>query len=507
MGGGASPDPFPVGLRTFGVWEPLTGERFDFSVWYPSRIPSSENILEGWVVAAGKRGRIVSGFFPVVLLSHDTAGGRFAHNDIAAALASGGMIVIAPTHSGDNQNSSSGLYKVETLHTRPQNMLRALETVLGSPDFAPHADESRIGLLGVGAGAITALQLAGAVPDFSHITAYCRNAPEDDAYCTPWGEKRLALIDAEMKGVMQKRGTGAYAPPLDLLAPELISVPVPPELLRPPAEDAGRKPGLWQRLFGDDVDEEGDAETVVAPQAEPHAPDAAHPVDIERERDGEAMPGNVTEGEAQDAENGAAAASAERGAAAAGGPNITGTTSTAGASNPAAQASPPKAGAGLYPEEPVRKPKTVDGTIIFHRPAALRTLRGIVLVAPAGGMLFSREALASVAVPVAVVEAGKDSLYPPEYHSAPYVSRLPLLPLRLRLDRADHFSLFAGCSADTMNTLSAICGRVVGDEREALAKERDAFIVPFFQSVLGGPLSVPPPSGLAAVAPLDVDGR
>lgn len=474
--GGSAPEPFPVGLRTFGVWEPDTGERFDFAVWYPSRVPSSENILEGWIVNAGKRGRIVQGFFPVVLLSHDTAGGRFAHNDIAEALASGGMIVVAPTHSGDNQNSSSGLYKAETLRARPLNMLRALETVLASPDFAPHADESRIGVLGFGAGAVTAMQLAGAEPDFSGIGGYCLNVSVPDAYCAPWGEQRLLRVGPDMDQLRREKGADYFTPALDMLAPELMSVPVPPEILERHAAEgrAQRKNGLWQRLFGGEEDE-----TPSDPESVPQGRDDQAQGQPAREANGLAVTAPEAVAEAL-------------------------TAVSAGGAAPDAKDSSPEATpheTGLYPEEPVRKPRIVDGIPVFHRPAATRAIRGIALVAPAGGMLFSRESLAVVSVPAAVVEAGRDALYPPEFHAAPYISRLPLLPLRLRLPHADHFSLFAGCSKDTMNSLSAICGRIRGDEREALARERDAFLTSFFQSVLGGPLAVPPPSGLAALAP------
>lgn len=477
--GGSSPDSFFAGLKTFGVWVPKTGERFDFSVWYPSRVEASENVLEGWIVKAGKRGRIVEGFFPVVLLSHDTGGGRFAHNDIAASLAAAGMIVIAPTHSGDNQNSSSGLYKAETLRTRPVTMLRALETVLESPDFAPHVDESRIGVLGVGAGAVTALQLAGAVPDFSDIEAHCRTLPVADAYCAPWSENRLTRLGPDMERLRQEQGDICFSPPLDLFAPVLVSVPVPPELLeqRDSTGEKQSKSGFWHRLFGKD-ENDASAEFDTAGSAPP----------------------------AQGGENGEPQI-AQEGSLDEGGDSADFLADSGEGNHGATQGTPPAQSAAMQAREeliaiePSLKPKMMDGELVFCRPAKVRAIRGIALVAPAGGMLFSRESLAAILAPVAIVEAGKDTLYPPEYHAAPYVSLLSRLPVRLHLPNVDHFSLFARCSADTANTLSAICGNIRGDARQALARERDAFLVSFFQSVLGDVRPVPAPSGLAATAP------
>lgn len=112
--------------------------------------------------------------------------------------------------------------------------------------------------------------------------------------------------------------------------------------------------------------------------------------------------------------------------------------------------------------------------------------------------MFSREVLSGVRVPVALIEAGQDTLYPPRTHAQPFHSRLPITPELLLLTAADHFSLFARCSKDTMANLGEACGRLVGDERDAVAGQRDRFLLSFFHSVLGEPLPPASPSGFVA---------
>jgi predicted dienelactone hydrolase len=107
--------------------------------------------------------------------------------------------------------------------------------------------------------------------------------------------------------------------------------------------------------------------------------------------------------------------------------------------------------------------------------------------------------LQQVKEPVVIIEAGSDRLYPPEGHARPYLERLPAPPLALRLDEADHFSLFALCSRESLANLAEICGRLKGEARSALARRRDHLLVNFFQSAVGMPLPPEKPAGYVAI--------
>lgn len=469
---------YPVAMRTFGVWEAGAHERFDFSVWYPGNASQAESVREGWIVEAGKRGRIIPGFYPIILLSHDTASGRFANNDLASSLAAEGFIVIAPTHMGDNQNDSADMYTAHLLRARPRHLLRALETVLDSPDFALFADESRIGLIGVGFGSITVLQLAGAVPDPSVLARLCSSGTSQDAFCASWTAGRLAHLAKDMRQLEKQEGKKAFAPPLALYAPPLapapISTAVAPTEPKKPVRETKSRFSLSQMLFGK-AEDEAELPDVVEGESAPSAPSGNAP-----------SPGNLTP--VLDFQ---------------GGPGFGGTDSgdsfvhIALSDSPHFRVTVAEEPSGALTSPDVVSP-TTTGLFGHRRPPEIRKILGIALVAPAGGMLFSRESLSSVHVPVALLEAGQNTLYTPSRHAQPFYTRLPVTPELLALAGVDHFSLFARCAKDTMANLGEACGRLVGEARRGVAEQRDAFVGSFFRSVLGAPQAPAFPSGFVA---------
>ena len=484
---GGKPHEFSVGMQTFGVWEAAEGERFDFAVFYPTAADERGLVRDGWRVQVAEGARITPGFYPVILLSHDTASSRFANNDTASALASKGFIVVAPTHMGDSQSDSSGLYTAQLLASRPRQLLLALETVLADQKFAPYADESRIGLLGVGFGAVTMVQLAGARPELSVLDEYCGHGNSllaaEDPFCAPWVAHRLSSVAAEMQGMEKKNGPHVFTPPLTLFAPALEDAPIilPMPDKAPQEKQANGQEGksFWQKLFGSDSDAEQDAaeaeatRTVNATEAVAPSTNSTDAIGLALDFDGGPLFGSTDSGM----------------------PFVY----LALPDSPFFRvAVADDASADLAP--PVVLPAQQQKSPIYLRPAATRRIQALALLVPAGGMLFSRESLAAVNIPVGIVEADADELYPPEHHSRPYFSQLSGKPQLLHLTGVDHFSLFAICSNDIQEKLHDMCGRLDEGAREDVHQRRDAYLVSFFQSVLGHPETPPLPSGFVAKA-------
>lgn len=478
-----------VGLYTFGSFED-NGSRLDVAVWFPCRVEGSNSKIDGYTMAATRTSRIAPGFYPVVLLSHDAAASRFTHHDIASALAQQGMLVIAPTHPGDNYNDSSLTYTSQSLYDRPRDMLRALELVLASPEFGPYADESRMGIVGVGTGGFTAMQLAGITPNFSGFGAYCANAPGPDPFCTPWVQKRLTRVADAMKTTIAREGKNAFTPAPGTFAPQLITVPVPPpqpvEVTPPPA-----KPSLWARIFKKD-----DAASS-APQGEENSPPEPEPK--EKESNGYA----ATEAVLNSVFDNPRYLPVEFQTS-----YIYGATD--GQGSVLIQPGPVIANfreiiddeADTPPPSPVPVQEKHRKADVFLRPASQRQFRAVALVAPAGGSQMAGTA-ASIAQALALVEAPQDGLYDPQRHAKPVYANLGVMPDVLELENTDHFSLFAACPREIKEVLPQGCGSLTGAAREGIAHERDTFLTNFFTSHLGGPAPVPAPSGLvAAPAPL-----
>lgn len=244
------------GFRSIGLWDPAVPIRMDIAIWYPSiRIPRDIH-LEGWTLHAGQNGMTTAGRFPVILLSHSAAGSRLASHDLAAILARNGFMVIAPTHPGDNMDDSSALYSANLFADRPEHMLLALEAVEKNATLRHIMDRSRIGVLGVGAGAATALQLAGAAPDLSRLGSLCSPAGDsvpENPLCSNWGKlfhQEMAadfamLVNSSRKpltpAIPKKREPLTGNASLNALA-EALAPAVPPAPAAPSTEDDGQLP-------------------------------------------------------------------------------------------------------------------------------------------------------------------------------------------------------------------------------------------------------------------------
>jgi predicted dienelactone hydrolase len=137
---------------------------FDAVIVYPTEAAEVDA-----AVAAGAR-------FPVVLFSH--GGGRgpgtpLVHRDLLLHLARQGFIVIAPFHPASAQ----------PFVDRPRHVHKALDAALADPRFTKHADRDRIGMVGFSFGGAVTLIVAGASIDLAHLSAYCRDHPDDSRAC------------------------------------------------------------------------------------------------------------------------------------------------------------------------------------------------------------------------------------------------------------------------------------------------------------------------------------
>jgi predicted dienelactone hydrolase len=157
----ADPRSFHAGIARIKVQDTTP---FDAAIVYPTEAAEVDA-----PVAAGAR-------FPVVLFSH--GGGRgpgtpLVHRDLLLHLARQGFIVIAPFHPASAQ----------PFVDRPRHVHKALDAALADPRFAKHADRDRIGMVGFSFGGAVTLIVAGASIDLAHLSAYCRDHPDDSRAC------------------------------------------------------------------------------------------------------------------------------------------------------------------------------------------------------------------------------------------------------------------------------------------------------------------------------------
>lgn len=147
-----------------------------------------------WVINGALNARPAEGRFPLILLSHASPGDRFAYHALAALFAREGFIVVSPTHRRDFMDNMDDLFTWPQLTARVADINLAIELALREKDIAAVADKSRIGLIGFGSGATTALLMGGALPGCSTWPEYCSKAGKNDPYCSPWAKERITKL-------------------------------------------------------------------------------------------------------------------------------------------------------------------------------------------------------------------------------------------------------------------------------------------------------------------------
>ena len=137
----------------------------------------------------------------MVLISHGAGEDRFFHHNLATELAKQGFIVAAPTHPGDNIHDMANLFTARQFIGRLEDFDFLITALADDAYIGPHIDLRRIGLVGFGAGADTALLAAGGGISQQAWERWKAEAPPDTPYLKPWAKKRIekTLQTAEVR--------------------------------------------------------------------------------------------------------------------------------------------------------------------------------------------------------------------------------------------------------------------------------------------------------------------
>ena len=190
---GNLPPTFNAGFKLLLGWNEEENSGVEFMLWYPTTKAESRVGLGPWAVYGAQDAKPVEGKFPLLIISHDTGANKFSYHDTAAQLAAAGFVVAAPTHRGDSSNDMSDIYTANQIFGRVKE-IHLIVNYLDSSEYKNLADTSRIGILGIGSGAATALILAGGLVDVSGYSRYCNEAEAGNDLCSPWVKQRLTTL-------------------------------------------------------------------------------------------------------------------------------------------------------------------------------------------------------------------------------------------------------------------------------------------------------------------------
>ncbi|KMM78406.1 alpha/beta hydrolase family protein [Pseudomonas deceptionensis] len=177
-----------VGFHRLSFLDPLDDQPMRAIAFYPSAQAEGLTKMGNYEVEATEDAKIVTGRYPLLMLSHGNTGTPLALHDLATSLARKGFVVVAVIHPGDNYKDHSRLGTLSNLYGRPMQISAAISATLADGDLSPYVHDDQVGVIGYSAGGETALILAGAEPDLDRLRRYCQERPEDHDACTTKGE-------------------------------------------------------------------------------------------------------------------------------------------------------------------------------------------------------------------------------------------------------------------------------------------------------------------------------
>jgi predicted dienelactone hydrolase len=170
---GANAPAQTAGLQLINVPADSAGEMLAGAVWSPCAAPAREVNLNELLVQGVKDCPVAGDKLPLVVISHGRTGWFGAHHDTAASLADAGFVVVAISHPGDNANDRSRVDDVSIALSRPVDVRRVIDFILGAWPDAAKIDRERIGIYGFSRGGYTGLAVIGGQPNFARGAARC----------------------------------------------------------------------------------------------------------------------------------------------------------------------------------------------------------------------------------------------------------------------------------------------------------------------------------------------
>ena len=169
------------------------------TVWYPSDALETTRTRGPFVLSAAWDGAPIRGNGGLVILSHGSGGSAMLYHDMARVLVEAGFVVAAPEHQGDNWRDQTKTGP-DSWKLRPAEVSSAIDLVQGEPRFAPLVNRDKVGVYGMSAGGLTALEFAGATWSLNRLVKHCADHLEEDTGFCAFREMVGGKLDQEMMG-------------------------------------------------------------------------------------------------------------------------------------------------------------------------------------------------------------------------------------------------------------------------------------------------------------------
>jgi predicted dienelactone hydrolase len=165
-----------AGLQAIAVPADTDGPALKGAVWYPCSQPPAGVDFGKFTLPGVKDCPLPDRKLPLIVVSHGRTGSFAGHHDTDEVLADAGFVVAAISHPGDTGSDLSRTDDLSIYVSRPNDIKRLIDFMVGAPAFAGSIDRERIGLFGFSRGGYTGLAVIGANPDWASVTGLCQQA-------------------------------------------------------------------------------------------------------------------------------------------------------------------------------------------------------------------------------------------------------------------------------------------------------------------------------------------
>jgi predicted dienelactone hydrolase len=164
-----------AGLKILEVPADTGGPALRLAEWTPCASPPAQIQLGPFALEAVRDCPVAGEKLPLIVVSHGFGGTYLGHHDTAETLADAGFVVVALNHPDDNAMNEAKARNLTALISRPVDIRRLIDFMLGPAADATKIDPQRVGFFGFSRGGYTGLVLAGAVPDFRALASRCQD--------------------------------------------------------------------------------------------------------------------------------------------------------------------------------------------------------------------------------------------------------------------------------------------------------------------------------------------
>lgn len=180
----ASDDKYHIGYKKLEVSLKESSKTFPVAIIYPTDTPEKQVQFGPFNVELSINAPVIDKKFPLVVISHGSGGTNLGHRSIAFELVKNGFVVAMPLHPNNNYKDNSAEGTNKNWINRPKHIKWVIDSIGSNPNFSKYVNTDNVSILGHSAGGYTALAVAGAMADTSHLADLCRNhAKENKVFC------------------------------------------------------------------------------------------------------------------------------------------------------------------------------------------------------------------------------------------------------------------------------------------------------------------------------------